>query len=97
MVALSTGSMSKHYDPVHVGLDDEGNGTFERTPHAGKENPELCGTMTDGGKEKPELCETEADPGKEIRELCAVRPSAGKVFFELCAAWASPGKENAEL
>lgn len=32
VVALSTGSMSKRYGFVYVDLDDEGNGTFERTP-----------------------------------------------------------------
>ena len=32
VIALSTGSMSKRYGFVYVDLDDEGNGTFERTP-----------------------------------------------------------------
>ena len=32
VVALSTGSMSKRYGFVYVDLDDEGRGTFDRTP-----------------------------------------------------------------
>ena len=32
VVALSTGSMSKRYGFVYVDLDDEGRGTFARTP-----------------------------------------------------------------
>ena len=32
LVALSTGSMAKRYGLVYVDLDDEGNGTLQRTP-----------------------------------------------------------------